>query len=220
LSDGRLLKSLQSDFHDWAYRTARLRVRAHEALGIYTGPSISQAEFRKMCAQAARVGRDEEIAKIEKSYEQKFQALGVRLEREERELDTDESELGQRRMEELGTHAENVLSLFSKSKRRISTSLTKRRLTEQARAEVNESRKAIRSLEKQIEALEAEMQQVLREVRERWAALALQDTEISLSPLKRNVFIDLFGVAWVPLHLVQMGEESIELPGFASTTLG
>jgi hypothetical protein len=215
-NDNRLVKALLADFQDWVYRTARLILRAHDVLGIYVGPDVSQAEFRRMCADAARQRRDAEVAKASETFAKQARALELRLEREQRELDTDETELGQRRIEEMGTHAETVLSLFSKNRRRISTSLTKRRLTEQARSEVEESRKAIRSLEEQIEALAAEQAQAIAAIHERWGNLASQDAEISLSPLKRNVLIDLFGVAWVPYHLVQVDGGWIELPGYSA----
>jgi chromosome segregation ATPase len=192
-----------------------LVVKAHEVLGVYGGPDVSQAEFRRLCANAARQRRDLELAKVVKSFDQKIHTLTQRLEREMRELEADETELGQRRIEELGTHAENVLGIFSKSRRRMSTSLTKRRLTEQARADVDESRKVIRSLEKQIEALEDEKENTTQGVNERWGNLASKYDEISLAPYKKNVYVELFGIAWIPYHLVQVREGWIKLPGFS-----
>ena len=38
--------------------------------------------------------------------------------------------------------------------------------------------------------------------------------EIKVAPLKTAILLDLFGVAWVPYHLVQAGGASFELPGF------
>jgi hypothetical protein len=215
-SEVRLVNSLQKDFLDWAYRNARITVRANSALGVYAGPDVSQAEFRRMCAERARERRDAEITKAGEALDRKINTLETRLNREVRELDSDESELSQRRMEEMGTHAENFFSLFSKRSRRISTSLTKRRLTEQARAEVDESRKAIDELTRQIKALELEKAQVLDEIGERWGNAALESTEISLAPYKKDVLLDLFGVAWMPYHLIQVGAELLELPGFAA----
>lgn len=214
-TDGRLLKVLQNDFQDWVYRTARLTVRQNAALGVYAGPDVSAAEFRRMCAEQARRRRDAEIEKTRASYIKKIQALELRLEREMHELDADETELSQRRIEEWGTHAENMFSLFSKSRRRISTSLTKRRLTEQARADVEESRKAIRSLQGQIAALQAELEEAVQALSDRWGALAVQDSEISLAPFKKDIFIELFGVAWFPYHRIQLSQGWIELPGFS-----
>jgi len=153
---------------------------------------------------------------VVKSYEKQLDRLEDRLERELRELDSDEAELSQRRMEEMGTHAENVLSLFSRRRKRISTSLTKRRLTAKAQADVKESKETIRSLEKEIAALELEANQAVDAVNDEWGEVASQDSEVSISPYKKDILVDLFGVAWVPYHMVRMGGNWIELPGFSS----
>lgn len=216
LSDAKTLAALQKDFLDWAYRASRVSVRANEPLKIFAGPEVSQAEFRTMCAEAARSSRDAELRKVSDSFDKKIDALQVKLVREERELSEDETELSQRRLEEYGTHAENVFNLFSrrKSSRRLSTSLSKRRMSEQAKADVQESKEAIGTFEKQIAALEEEKTLALEEVNERWSEIANQVNEIPVTPAKKDVLLDLFGVAWMPYHIVQVGEELVEMPGY------
>lgn len=216
LSDSRTIKSLERDYQDWAYRTTQVNVKANEELKVYAGPEVSQAEFRKMCSDAARDERDKELRKVADSYDRKIESIRNKLGREERELQEDESELSQRKMEELGTHAENIFSLLSGRRRRMSTSLTKRRLTAQAKADVEESLDAIDDFEKQIAALEKEKAQELQEVNSRWGEIANQVSEIPVTPYKKDVLVDLFGVAWLPYHLLRTGSEESELPGYSA----
>ena len=105
LNDPRTLASLQKDFLDWVYRTGQAIVRSNEALKLYAGPEVTPAEFRTQCAEAARNGRDGEIKKVEAAYDRKLTVLQDKLAREERELSEDQTELSQRKMEEMGTHA-------------------------------------------------------------------------------------------------------------------
>ena len=107
-----------------------------------------------------------------------------KLAREERELAGDQEELSQRKMEELGTAAESVFGLFSgrKSSRRLSSSLTKRRLTSQAKADVEESLDAIADMKKQVAALEKEKAAALAEINDRWGEVVNQETEIPITP--------------------------------------
>jgi hypothetical protein len=216
LNDHRTLSSLESDFQDWIYRTGRVNVRANETLKIYAGPDISTGEFRKMCADAAQSEREDEAAKLTDSFDKKIARLEDRLNREERELREDESELSQRKMEELGTHAENVLSLFRGRSRRLSTSLSKRRMTEKAKADVEESLDTIEDLEEQIQDLEDEKDLALQEVERKWSEIIEQDTEIPVTPYKKDILIDLFGVAWMPYHIIRSGSRLSELPGYGS----
>jgi len=215
LNDAKAITAMQRDFEDWVYRSTQVTVRANEALKQYAGPEVSAAEFRKQCAEAARQARDAEQGKVTASYKTKLQTLKERLKREQRELKQDETELAQRRLEEGSTHLENLASLVGiGSKRRLTTSVTRRRLTAQAKADVKESEDAIEDFEKQIAALEAEQAAALEEVNQRWGEVANQISEIPVTPYKKDILLDFFGVAWMPFHLVKIGEQLEELPGF------
>jgi hypothetical protein len=211
-----VISGLEKDFLDWAYRTGQVTVHANEALKQYAGPEISPAEFRKLCADTARQASQDELKKLADSYDKKIDALKVKLAKEQRELSEDESEHSQRKLQELGSAAENIIGLFGgrKSSRRLSSSLSKRRMTEQAKADVEESRDAIEDFQKQISALEQEKAQAQEEASSRWGEIAIQVSEIPVVALKKDVLLDLFGVAWVPYHVVKIGPELVELPGF------
>lgn len=218
LGDAKLVNALQKDFTDWVYRSTTVKARANEALKVYAGPDVSQADFMKACADAAREGRDAEIEKVTAQIERRIAALQDKLYREERELRQDEAELSQRKMEEMGTHAENVFSLFtgSRSTRRLSSSLTKRRLTEQAKADVDESLEAIEQMKKELIQLERERQSVVDEVNARWGDVVNQITEMVVNPKKTDVYVNLFGVAWAPYYLVEVNGQTLELPAFGA----
>ncbi len=215
-TDAKTMLAMQKDFLDWVYRTSQVVIRAHEVLKLYAGPEVTPAEFRERCAQAARKASEGELKKTADTFEKKIDALKVKLAREERELEEDRTELSQRRMEEIGTHAENVLSLFGRrSSRRLTTSLSKRRMTEQAKAEVEESIAAIQEYKRQIEALEREKAQALEEVQRKWSEVAEQVREIPISPYQKDILLELFGVAWMPYYLIEAEGQLIEVPGFA-----
>ena len=214
LNTTKLMNALKRDFKDWLYRATTLKARANATLKVYAGPETSKSEFMRLCADAAREKRDAEIDKISDRYERKLDTLDNRLKREERELRQDEDELSDRKMEEMGTHAENVLSLFSRRRRRMTTSLTKRRLTQQAKADVEESIEAIDDFERQIRDLEAEFKVKIDEISERWGNVVNETSEVSLKTTKTNIFVDDFGVAWMPYYLVEIGDGRVEVPAF------
>ena len=218
LSDAKIMSALQKDFVEWAYRSTRITVRANESLKVYAGPDVSQVDFREMCAEAARKLRDDEIAKVETAYDKKLATLQDKLNREQRELEQDESELSQRTIEEVGRAAETVFGLFAKRKssRNISSSLTKRRMTAQAKADVEESKKAIADMEKQLAGLEKEKAQATAEVESRWGEVAGRDEEIALTPLKKDIHLEIFGVAWFPYYVIKTDQQTTELPAYRS----
>ena len=214
LSEAKVVRGLKSDFQDWAYRSSEVNVRANETLKVYVGPEASQSEFRKICSEAAREKRDVEIEKVAASYDKKIDRLEDKLAREVRELKEDESELSQRKMEEWGTHVETIVGFFGKRKRSVSSSLSKRRMTSGAKADVEESLDAIEDYKRDLADLEKEKAEALEEVEEKWSEIADDITEISVTPYKKDVLVDLFGVAWMPYHVVESEGRRMELPGY------
>jgi len=216
LSDGKLVKSMEKDYVDWAFRLSELKIRANEELKVYAGPQVSNAEFQQMCSEAAVQARDAELEKLSVAYDKKIQTIENQISREEREMAQDESEFSQRKMEEMGTHAQTLLGLFGKrkSRRTISSSLTKRRQTQQAQAKVKESEMAIAQFQKQINTIKKELAAAEQEISDRWEKVANRITSIPISPQKKDVFLDLYGIAWAPHFVVRVGEEKIEIKAY------
>lgn len=215
LSDIRLLTTLQRDFVDWVYRTTTVSARANQALKVYAGPDVSAADFRKACADTARDNRDREIAKMAATIDRQLTTLQDRLRREQRELSQDQVEYEQRKWEERGNLAEIGASVFGIGRKKsLTTQLTKNRMTQQAKAEVDESVLAIQQLEQQIAELQARRSALVEESNERWATIVNQVNEIPLTPKKSDVFIDFFGIAWKPCYLVSTAGQMREIPAF------
>ena len=214
LNDAKLMSALEKDFADWAYRETSVQARANDALKVYAGPDVSRAEFMRACADAASKKRDAEVAKEAAKFDRQLRTLKDRKSREERELREDEFELSHRKWEEAGTHLENIFGGGKRARRRVSTSLSKRRMTEKAKADVEESVDAIEDYEKQIAELEERREEAIQEINDKWGHVVNDITEVTVTPKKTDVFVNLFGVAWVPYYVVQSGTETIEVPAF------
>jgi len=215
LSDGPKLRDLETDFKDWIYHSVTVSVRSNEKLEVFAGPEVSQGDFRRMCAEAAESALEEEKEKVSASFEKKLDTIKDRLMRERRELDEDETELSQRKMEEVGKHAENLISLLAGRQRSISTSLTKRRMTSQAKADVKESLDSIEQYKKEIEELERDRLGALAEVEEKWREILESDTEIPVTPYKKDILMDLYGVGWLPYYVYDDGGKQVELAAYS-----
>jgi DNA repair exonuclease SbcCD ATPase subunit len=180
---------------------------------------MTKAGFHQQLSEAASKARDAEVESLREKYETKIDRIQDRLTKEERELAEDESELSARKMEELATHAENILGLFggSRSRRRVSSSLTKRRMTSKAKADVEESHAVIEDLQKELAEMEAELRTEIEEIHARWAEVAEQVEETVVTPYKKDIRMELFGVAWKPFWRIQAGDESFEVPAYEAS---
>jgi len=218
LNDTKLMTSLQKDFADWVHRNSSVKARANQALKVYAGPDVSQAEFMRACADAAREARDVEIAKKTATLDRQLRTLEDKLAREERELHEDEADLSHRKVEEAGTHLENLTGLFGGRRKasRLSSSLTKRRMTERAKSEVDESLDAISEVKRQIAEAEKRREETIAEINNRWGQAVGNVTEVTVAPKKSDVFVSLFGVAWMPYYIIRADGQTMELPAFGT----
>jgi hypothetical protein len=216
LNDGKIMKTIAKDFLDYVYHDAGLKLMKNETLELMAQPGSTRAEFISRCSEAARQGRDDEIDQLQDKYEKKIEGLEQKLAGEERELAEDQAELSGRKMEELATHAENVLGLFSgsRSRRRVSSSLTKRRMTSKAKADVEASMDDIEALRAELVEMEQELKEEIEEIEERWANVATQIEESTLSAYKKDIREDLFGLAWMPFWRIESDAQERDLPGY------
>ncbi|MBI5351224.1 MAG: DUF853 family protein [Chloroflexi bacterium] len=217
LNDSKIMTALQKDFSDWVFRNSSVTARANTALKVYAGPDVSQAEFMTACAEQARAGRDAEISKKTSAIEKKIKTLQDKKVREERELRQDESELRDRNMESGANLLELGAGLVGFGRKKsVTTQFTKHRLAQNAKEDVQESVEAIAQYEKDLADLQRERDDTIAEINERWSSVANETSEVSVTPKKTDIYVNLFGVAWKPYYIVQAGEETIELPAFGA----
>ena len=217
LNDAKLMTALQKDFADWLFRNSSIKARANEALKVYAGPDVSRAEFMKACADAASDARDAETAKATATIDRQLKTLGDKLAREERELQMDQSELAGRKREESTNLLEIGASVFGVGRRKsITSQFTKNRLTNKAKADVEEFIDAIAQYKQQIADLEKQREGTIAEINSKWGDVVNDITEVTVTPKKTDIFVNLFGVAWMPYYVVQSGSETIELPAFGA----
>lgn len=214
LSDSKIMSSMQKDFVDWIYRGADVSVRANEQLKVFAAPDVSQEEFEEMCATAAKEKAMAEYEKVSKQYDKKIASVEKKLAKEKRELEEDEADLASRRREEGMKHVETVFGMVFGRKRSLSSSMTKRRMTSRAKADVEESQEEIAALQKELERLEDEKDAQVDELEEKWLDIAEEVTEIPIQPYKKDILVDVFGVGWLPHHVIDDDGRPMELPAY------
>lgn len=214
LDDLKLMTSMQKDFINWVFQTGEIRLLANTGLKLFGSPGETQESFINKCKKAAESQRKAEGEKVKTSYKTKLTALQQKIAKEEAELAADKAELSARTMEEMGAGLNTVLGLFGGKKRSINTNLTKRRQTATAKADVEESEKAIAAMKQQVVDMNEEIARAIQAVDDRWNLLAEELTEIAVLPTKQNIFLDIFGLAWVPVYQFESGTEKVELPAW------
>jgi len=215
LTNAKSIANMKRDYGDWIYRTVKMTVRENKELKVVARPGMTQAEFKTECTNAARSGRDLELAKASTTIDHQIDTLERKLEKEQAELKNDQDELGSRSLEQTQSIAENVFGVFSRGRtRRLSRAIEKNRMKDQAEADVEESKISIDQMKEQIADLQKQREQKNQEISARWGNIVEKVEEVPLTPRKSDIFIDRFGVAWMPFYQVTTKDGLIELPAF------
>lgn len=214
LSNARGVSALKSDFLDWAYRNSTIYIRGNEALKIYCGPAVREDEFHRQVSATVSEAMQAEIDKTAAGFDQKLEALNRKIEKQQLIVDRRQDTVDNRKAEQTSSDFELLASVFTRRKRSLSTSISKRRMTQQARGEYNEARKILDQLQVEWKALAAERQITLQRIQTNWQERAGQVSQIPVTPLKKDLFAPLFGVAWLPYYQVKNPDGVIELAAF------
>jgi hypothetical protein len=214
LADPKLVASMQKDFLDWVFQTGELRIMANLSLKQFASPSANRDQFVKQCEQAAETAKQAEIGKIKTAMKTKLTTLQQKISKEETELNADKADLNARTMEEVGAGLNTVLGLFGGKKHSLNTNLSKRRQTANARADVEESEKALVLMKQQLADMTEDQNKQIADIEEKWKKVAEDITEIPVLPSKTNIFLDVFGIGWMPVYEYDAGGEKFQLPAW------
>jgi hypothetical protein len=72
----------------------------------------------------------------------------------------------------------------------------------------------IEELEEELAKLTEELNQKIEEMEKDWEDQEANISVIAVTPYKKDIHVDMFGVAWQPYHLLIWNDEVIEIPGF------
>lgn len=213
LADPKRLKELSGEVVDQVYHGATLSVLYSPTLKVYSDPDANRRDFRVMLQSLAREKRDAEVDKVAVKYEKILDRLEDKLRKEVRELEEDRAELADRRREQLFTAGEAALSLF---KGRTTYTLSRysrtQRYSRQTRLDVTESEQEIDAIERQMDEVTQEMEAALRSVNEKWTRVAAEAEEHRVTPFKKNIYLELFGIGWLPFWYTVLNNQPVLLP--------
>jgi len=188
-------------------------IRLNPSLDVVVGPDVSEDEFRRLCEQAAEKKQEADIEAIKQKHQKQMESLKTKFEKEDARLAKLEQELGHRRMEEIGKGLENALGLVLGRRRTLTTSLTKRRMTSRAKADLEKAQQDVKT-EKAILDLAAQHGEELEQVDGKWQSTHDDIIDEPVSPFKKNIFMEKFGLLWLPYYAFQQEDEWVTVPAY------
>jgi hypothetical protein len=183
------------------------------ALNLYGNPDREFSEFSAQLQQVARERRQVEVDELTAKYDKQLDALEEKLQREARTLEGNRRELATSKREELFTTGEALLGLI-----RGQTSFTLSRMSRaqyykqrnKSTVELNELE--LEQLQQNAEELQVEFTGKLQQIDDKWAAIATRVDDYQISPYKKDISVDLFGIGWLPYWYIVINGQGLMMP--------
>ncbi len=218
LTDSKRMTALKAEVVDYVYRSATLNVFYNSTLDSYGSPRDNRRDFLIKIQQKAREARDAEIDSTTAKYDRDLEKLDEKLRKELRELTYGKQVLDQLKKEDLYTTGEAVLSLLhGRTTYTLSRMSRTRRYKTEAQERAVLTEHAVADLEEQIDGKRQELQRVLKDVNDKWAKIATTVEEVKLTPYKKDINVEIYGIGWVPNWYAVLNGQPIMLPAFTTT---
>ncbi len=211
LSDAKALNAYRKDFENWVYRNGAVRIKVNTDLKLYSQPGESEEDFKLKAQPVIKDRIEKEQKKVKDTYEKKLNVLENKIRMQEMEVNEKKADMAGRSLDTLSTGGEFLMGLFGKRKKNLSTSISKVRMANNSRLTLKQEEQELEILKNQLAGLEKEYQGELEKVERTWQEQALQFSEVPVTPTKTNIFIDRFGIVWVPYYLIKSGSAELEV---------
>ena len=213
LTDAKRLTALKKELVDMMYATVRLSIPYNSTLDMYGNPDEDLSVFQAHLQQAARERRDAEMDTLTGKYEGVIDRLEEQERRKAQQLDAEKRELANLRREQLFTTGEAVLGLLQ--------GRTAYTLSRMSRSAVYKERsKGSKELhEFDLQQLQEERDKSVREyeaavaaINEKWAKIATTIDDYQVTPYKKDITVELFGIGWIPFWYSVVNGQPLLLP--------
>jgi len=199
-----------SQLKAWLYRERPLRLYRIPALKLTSAPGESEAEFRVRVREEARSSRDAAVAKIRDKYRRKVEAIDGKLATARNRLDREKSQYDSQRLESAVSLGSTVLGALL-GRRSVTSSRAASAARQVGRAstqrdDVQRAETSIQALSDQLARIEAELAGKMEQVRAEWDVDAIEIEEVTLSPRKSEIGVELVALAWMP----ETGAQTLE----------
>ena len=112
----------------------------------------------------------------------------------------------------IGSFNKNLKKIVGGSRKSISGSLTKRRLTTTAKKAVEESEAMVERYKEELEQVEEQMKAEIAALESKHQEMQGEIRDISINPLKKDIVVEFFGLAWEPNYAYKEGERWVMIP--------
>jgi hypothetical protein len=192
---------------NWLAASQRTYLLKSEELGEFSRPNESERDFRIRLAQAMNEERDDAIAQLRKKFATRLAAIETREANAQARLQGAIGQAKEQQMESAISLGTTVLGAILS--RRVSASTIHKAgsavksasKSSAKRTEVLNHEETLASIQREKQALEAEIASEIQTIRNKYDAQAVHFETVNFPLKKSQISLQLFGLIWLPYVL-------------------
>jgi broad specificity phosphatase PhoE len=204
---------IRRDLLDWVYEHYRLTIYHNPALDLHMSLDETRSVFMERVQNEARRRQQEDLNDLAARYNKVFDRLEDKADRKTSRIEAEEGELASRKQEALVSTGESVLRLLKgRLYETVSRIARLRRYSQQSSEQVEVLEEDLAVIEENLDEAEARMDKEIEAIHQKWTNAARQIEEVAVTPNKKDITLQLFGIGWVPHWHIRAGQNAVILP--------
>src|SRR5690606_25444862 len=86
--------------------------------------------------------------------------------------------------------------------------------SKQSKNDISQHQLGLEEIARDMAQAEQDYEAALREINERWARVAAQFEPYVITPYKKDITLDLFGIGWAPYWYAVINQQPVLLPAY------
>lgn len=195
MMDEKWWQTQKKEFEQWIYETDSYSVFRHKESGLQSEEGEDKAAFELRCQKTIQNTLQTELDVLERKYKTKLTGAQNKIDRQKLRVEKYEGEVNSRRMEMLSRGGQAVLTLLTRKKvTGVSSSLTKKRMFDEAQAKLEEAQQALSDYQEAFTQLQSNLEDEKSIIQDKWSDPTATIEEIRLTPTKQRIRVDIFGI--------------------------
>ena len=207
LSSGTWFSARKKEFADELARTSKLDLLQSPCTGLVSQPGEDERDFRIRATQRAREMRDERVALLREDYAKRIARETDDVERARVALEREKEQSRGAKFTALANVGASLLGALFGGKKKLTATNVRRvasaggavtRSMGQA-SDVERAEDKLAAEEEDVAKLEAELAEKIAGLERTLDPISESLATITLKPLKKDISVTAFGIAWVPV---------------------
>ncbi|MBM4454373.1 MAG: ATP-binding protein [Chloroflexi bacterium] len=204
-SNAKSYDAWSREFANWLFRNQKIELLKSPSLKKLSNPEESERDFRVRLQQSSREQRDDVMEKVKQKYATKMASLEEKVRRSQQAVDREAEQAKQQKMQTAISAGTTLLSAFVGKKAVSYSSLGRATTTVRGASrvmkeaqDVARAKDTLATYQQQLQELESSFKAEIEELQTRGDPLTEELERILMRPAKKDIFVRLVALAWVP----------------------